>query len=112
MQLQAFCDRIRCSEVKYSLTPPRLLAQADGIRICNGGTRMLIVMERPETRKPQNRPASRLFSADSEHNVESDCKGLVEVLSELRNLLEDYSPAWYTEEHQRWLESALHGICL
>jgi hypothetical protein len=31
-----------------------------------------------------------------------------EVLSELRDLLEDYSPPWYTEEHHRRVESALH----
>jgi hypothetical protein len=26
----------------------------------------------------------------------------------LRNLLEEYSPSWYTEEHHRKVESALH----
>jgi hypothetical protein len=29
------------------------------------------------------------------------------VLAEVRSLLEDYSPAWYTEEHQRRIQSAL-----
>jgi hypothetical protein len=35
-------------------------------------------------------------------------KDLKEVLSELRDLLEDYAPTWYTEEHHRRVESALH----
>jgi hypothetical protein len=33
---------------------------------------------------------------------------LVEALSELRNLLEEYAPSWYTEQHHRKTESALH----
>src|SRR5262249_42183663 len=31
----------------------------------------------------------------------SEHKRLVEALSELRNLVEEYSPSWYTEEHHR-----------
>lgn len=33
---------------------------------------------------------------------------LVEALSELRNLLEEYSPSWYTEEHHHRVQTALH----
>jgi hypothetical protein len=34
---------------------------------------------------------------------------LIEALSDLHNLLEEYAPAWYTEEHHRKAESALHA---
>jgi len=44
---------------------------------------------------------------DSRKKPASQEKALVEALSELRDLLEDYSPAWYTEEHHRKVESAL-----
>ena len=69
---------------------------------------MLIVMEQSGNRAPHKNAVSTSFSADNQSNKTSDSTSLVEVLSELRNLLDDYSPAWYTEEHQRKLESALH----
>ncbi len=72
---------------------------------------MLIVMGKSENRTPREADSS-FFSAGNAHNSASGRTGLVEVLSELRNLLEDYSPAWYTEKHQRGLESALHRVCL
>jgi hypothetical protein len=46
---------------------------------------------------------------DDERKTPSQRKNLAEVLSELRDLLEDYSPTWYTEEHQRKVQSALHA---
>jgi hypothetical protein len=73
---------------------------------------MLIVMRQSGNRRPQNDAASSFFPAGNEHTAIPDRTSLVEVLLELRNLLEEYSPAWYTEEHRRRLESALHGVCL
>ena len=49
------------------------------------------------------------FSSSNENATSLDRKRLVELLSELRNLLEDYAPSWYTEEQHRKLESALHN---
>lgn len=72
---------------------------------------MLIVMGQSGSRTPENNPASSFFSRSDEHKTE-DRTSLVEALSDLRNLLEDYSPAWYTQEHKQRLDSALHGICL
>lgn len=69
---------------------------------------MLIVMGQSGNRTPQKNAALRSFSSDNQSNTASDGATLVEVLSELCNLLDDYSPAWYTEEHQRKLKSALH----
>ena len=34
----------------------------------------------------------------------------VEVLQELLNLLEQYAPTWYTEEHRRRALTALRGL--
>ena len=34
----------------------------------------------------------------------------VEALQELLNLLEQYAPTWYTEEHQRRASRALRGL--
>ena len=34
----------------------------------------------------------------------------VEVLQELLNLLEQYAPTWYTEEHHRRALTALRGL--
>jgi hypothetical protein len=73
---------------------------------------MLIVMGQSGNRTPHNNPASSFFSPSDEHKTDSDRTSLVEVLSDLRDLLEDYSPAWYTEEQKQRLESALHGVCL
>ena len=55
----------------------------------------------------RNEAASSAFSAGKENGTGSDRTSLVEVLSELRNLLEDYSPAWYTDEHRTRVEWAL-----
>lgn len=68
---------------------------------------MLIVMGETGNRTPESKAVSGSSSVnDSETPAER--KRLVEVLSELRNLLEDYSPSWYTEEHHRRVELALH----
>ena len=67
---------------------------------------MLIVMGQTGNRTLQSK-AEPDFSAVSDETP-SDRKCLVDVLSELRNLLEAYSPSWYTEEHHRRVELALH----
>ena len=68
---------------------------------------MLIVMGETGNRTPESKAVAGSSSVnDSETPAER--KRLVEVLSELRNLLEDYSPSWYTEEHHRRVELALH----
>lgn len=69
---------------------------------------MLSVMGQTGNRTPQSKAASDSSSVnDSETPAER--KRLVEVLSELSNLLEDYSPSWYTEEQHRRVELALHS---
>jgi len=73
---------------------------------------MLIMMRQSENHTLHKNATARFFSLDNESNTASDRTSLVEVLSELRDLLEDYSPAWYTEEHQRKLDSALHSTNL
>lgn len=35
---------------------------------------------------------------------------LMEALSELHDLLEEYAPSWYTEEHYKKVMSALHPL--
>jgi hypothetical protein len=69
---------------------------------------MLIVMGQTGNRTLQSKAESDLASVGDDETP-SECKCLVEVLSELRKLLEDYSPSWYTEEHHRRVELALHN---
>jgi len=68
---------------------------------------MLIVMGHTGNRTLQ-KATSSCTSSDNVRKMRSPQKQLLEVLSELRDLLEDYSPAWYTEEHHQRVESALH----
>jgi hypothetical protein len=59
------------------------------------------------TMKSKNSPdASELLSYKSE--AELDRARLVGVLSELQDLLEQYAPTWYTEEHHEKAMAALH----
>jgi hypothetical protein len=55
-----------------------------------------------------HKAAPAYSSPDHKRETTSERKHLREVLSELRDLLEDYAPAWYTEEHHRRVEAALH----
>lgn len=55
------------------------------------------------------RAASSFSTADNQQKTPSERARLIEVLSELQDLLEDYSPTWYTEEHHRKIQSALHA---
>ena len=68
---------------------------------------MLTVMGQTGNRAPQSQAASDSYSGN-DPETPAERKRLVEVLSELRKLLEDYSPSWYTEEHHRRVECALH----
>jgi len=53
--------------------------------------------------------AGSIVSSPCHYEVASEHKRLVEALSELRNLVEEYSPSWYTVEHRRRIEIALHS---
>ena len=68
---------------------------------------MLIVTGQTGNRTLQSKTEPDISSV-SDHETPPERKRLVEVLSELRKLLEDYAPAWYTEEHHRRVELALH----
>lgn len=70
---------------------------------------MLIVTGQTGNRPLQSKSKSDISSV-SDQETPSQRKRLIEVLSELRNLLEDYAPAWYTEEHHRRVELALHTV--
>ncbi len=50
---------------------------------------------------------SRLLNYQSE--AELDRARLVEALAELHNLLEEYAPTWYTQEHHEKAMSALQA---
>ena len=69
---------------------------------------MLMGMEQTVNRTPPDKSDSS-FSSENEIEASLDRKRLVELLSELGDLLEDYSPSWYTEEQHRKVESALHA---
>ena len=68
---------------------------------------MLIVMGSTGNRTLHNKTASSFSSVQEDRETPSQRKLLVEALSELRNLLEEYAPSWYTEKHHRKAESAL-----
>ena len=68
---------------------------------------MLTVMRPSASRKL--RPEAKVnLSSLRRQNHKSERTRLIEALSDLHNLLEEYAPAWYTEEHHRKAESALH----
>ena len=69
---------------------------------------MLTSMAHTGNRTPDSKSDSS-FSSGNENETSLDRKHLVELLSELRNLLEDYAPSWFTEEQHRKIESALHN---
>ncbi len=69
---------------------------------------MLIVMGSTGHRMLHSKATSSFSSGHDEHGTPSERTRLVEALSELQNLLEEYAPSWYTERHHRKAESALH----
>ena len=68
---------------------------------------MLIVMGSTGNRGLHDK-AESTFSSVHENANKSERTRLVEALSELQNLLEEYAPSWYTEKHHRKAESAVH----
>ncbi len=68
---------------------------------------MLIVMGSTGNRTPHSKTESSFSSVHDERENPLERTRLVEVLSELCNLLEEYAPSWYTEKHHRKTESAL-----
>ncbi|MBZ5685232.1 MAG: hypothetical protein LAP86_09355 [Acidobacteriia bacterium] len=69
---------------------------------------MLIVMGSTGNRTLHSKTAQGFTSVNDDCETPSERKRLIEALSELRNLLEEYAPSWYTEKHHRKAESALH----
>ena len=67
---------------------------------------MLTVIHTISSRTPRDKTQSSLHR----HNrFTPERARLAEALSELHNLLEEYAPAWYTEEHHRKAEVALQS---
>ena len=58
------------------------------------------------TLKSRNSSSSSQF-LDYKSETELDRARLVDVLSELQNLLEEYAPSWYTEKHHEKALAAL-----
>jgi len=56
-------------------------------------------MSDSEFDKPNLRPESKQGSGQSERQRQTQSPSEAEVLLELFNLLEQYAPVWYTEEH-------------
>jgi hypothetical protein len=69
---------------------------------------MLIVMGSTGSRTLDSKETSSSLSDHDKNESPAAHKRLVEALSELQNLLEEYAPSWYTEKHHRKAESALH----
>jgi len=53
---------------------------------------------------------SRAGLLDYKSEVELDRARLAEALSELHDLLEEYAPSWYTQEHHEKATTALHPL--
>ncbi len=69
---------------------------------------MLSITGAKRTRTLPADAASKLTSSRRHISAVPDRNSLIEALSDLHSLLEEYAPAWYTEEHHRKAESALH----
>ena len=67
---------------------------------------MLIVMGSTGNRTLHSKTETDFSPVHDEQETPSERTRLVEALSELRNLLEEYAPSWYTENHHRKTESA------
>lgn len=75
---------------------------------------MLTVMRPTASDKLRTQTKSSLSSLRRHHNQESESREterarLIEALSDLHDLLEQYAPSWYTEEHHLKAESALQS---
>ena len=65
-------------------------------------------MESNGYRRARAKNASKVSQLLRNHGAPPDPDRLIDVLSELRNLLDEYAPSWYTEKHHQEIESALH----
>ena len=72
---------------------------------------MLTTIMRPHaSRSPNGRISASQFKAGGRHSdVERDPELLADALTDLYDLLEQYAPSWYTEEHHEKAEAALHS---
>ena len=70
---------------------------------------MLTVMRKTASRTLDANVKSNLSSLRRHPDPNSERALLIEALSDLHSLLEEYAPAWYTEEHHHKAESALHS---
>lgn len=68
---------------------------------------MLNITRPTANRTLQAKAKSDLLSLRRRTDYQSERDRLIEALSDLHNLLEEYAPSWYTEEHHRKAESAL-----
>lgn len=62
-------------------------------------------MSDSESDKPNLRPESKQGSGQNERQTQPPSEA--EILLELFNLLEQYAPMWYTEEHHNRAAAAL-----
>jgi hypothetical protein len=69
---------------------------------------MLTTMGSTASRATHSRANSRLSFAERKYESASERTRLIDALSELCDLLEEYAPSWYTEEHHLMAESALY----
>lgn len=69
---------------------------------------MLIDMGTTGNRTTHSKGESSFSSAHNSCENPSKSTRVLEALSDLHELLEEYAPSWYTEEHHRKAESALH----
>jgi hypothetical protein len=71
-------------------------------------------MNGSEFDKPKLQPGSNQGSGQSEHEksdaFQTQSPPELEVLLQLFNLLEQYAPIWYTEEHRNRAVAALRGF--
>jgi len=72
------------------------------------GVPMLTVVQQTASHKLRAQAKSNLSSL-LRNNGENERALLIEALSDLHNLLEEYAPSWYTEEHHRKAELALQS---
>lgn len=70
---------------------------------------MLTVTQSTASRKLSTQSKANLSSLRRHNENKSERTLLIEALSDLHSLLEEYAPAWYTEEHHRKAELALRS---
>ena len=68
----------------------------------------MLTVTRTGSRTLRENTKANLPSLRLHNDFQSERDRLFEALSDLHNLLEEYAPSWYTEEHHRKAELALH----